>query len=213
MHKNVSNKLQRCVRQTILFVFDTLSLQRNFWCVIPLLPLMVLLSPLWISWVQGYFFDMNLITFISPSFWKAFMFSFSFCPHFIHYVSQTHTALFAFCCCCHWLLTARQRIAFCQVLLHQTSTVCSVSTHTHAHVYRDNTNAYSDYSCFFVPFFLCICHCFLFVFLFLHFMFCWQLNGTGRFHGLASLDDITAIISTPPLGGFQVATPASPIWC
>uniref|UniRef100_A0A671UBA3 Protein strawberry notch homolog 2 n=1 Tax=Sparus aurata TaxID=8175 RepID=A0A671UBA3_SPAAU len=29
------------------------------------------------------------------------------------------------------------------------------------------------------------------------------LNGTGRFHGLASLDDITAIISTPPLGGFQ----------
>ncbi|TMS19909.1 Protein strawberry notch-like protein 2 [Larimichthys crocea] len=32
----------------------------------------------------------------------------------------------------------------------------------------------------------------------------WDLNGTGRFHGLASLDDITAIISTPPLGGFQV---------
>ncbi|KAG8003558.1 Protein strawberry notch-like protein 2 [Nibea albiflora] len=31
-----------------------------------------------------------------------------------------------------------------------------------------------------------------------------ELNGTGRFHGLASLDDITAIISTPPLGGFQV---------
>ncbi|XP_041790539.1 protein strawberry notch homolog 2 isoform X1 [Chelmon rostratus] len=30
-----------------------------------------------------------------------------------------------------------------------------------------------------------------------------ELNGTGRFHGLASLDDITAIISTPPLGGFQ----------
>uniref|UniRef100_UPI0037E99510 si:ch73-63e15.2 isoform X2 n=1 Tax=Semicossyphus pulcher TaxID=241346 RepID=UPI0037E99510 len=29
-------------------------------------------------------------------------------------------------------------------------------------------------------------------------------NGIGRFHGLASLDDITAIISTPPLGGFQV---------
>lgn len=28
-------------------------------------------------------------------------------------------------------------------------------------------------------------------------------NGTSRFHGLASLDDITAIISTPPLGGFQ----------
>ncbi|XP_068599294.1 si:ch73-63e15.2 [Brachionichthys hirsutus] len=30
-----------------------------------------------------------------------------------------------------------------------------------------------------------------------------ELNGTGRFHGLASLDDIAAIISTPPLGGFQ----------
>ncbi|GAA6222328.1 protein strawberry notch homolog 2 isoform X2 [Lates japonicus] len=28
-------------------------------------------------------------------------------------------------------------------------------------------------------------------------------NGTTRFQGLASLDDITAIISTPPLGGFQ----------
>ncbi|XP_029002127.1 protein strawberry notch homolog 2 isoform X2 [Betta splendens] len=28
-------------------------------------------------------------------------------------------------------------------------------------------------------------------------------NGTNRFHGLASLDDITAIISTPPLAGFQ----------
>uniref|UniRef100_A0A4W6DA32 Protein strawberry notch homolog 2 n=1 Tax=Lates calcarifer TaxID=8187 RepID=A0A4W6DA32_LATCA len=28
-------------------------------------------------------------------------------------------------------------------------------------------------------------------------------NGTSRFQGLASLDDITAIISTPPLGGFQ----------
>eukprot|EP00066_Takifugu_rubripes_P023731 XP_011612997.1 PREDICTED: protein strawberry notch homolog 2 isoform X2 [Takifugu rubripes] len=31
-----------------------------------------------------------------------------------------------------------------------------------------------------------------------------ELNGTGRFHGLASLDDITALISTPPLAGFQV---------
>uniref|UniRef100_A0A8D3DF73 Protein strawberry notch homolog 2 n=1 Tax=Scophthalmus maximus TaxID=52904 RepID=A0A8D3DF73_SCOMX len=30
-----------------------------------------------------------------------------------------------------------------------------------------------------------------------------EQNGTSRFHGLASLDDITAIISTPPLGGFQ----------
>lgn len=54
---------------------------------------------------------------------------------------------------------------------------------------------------------------FICVFYFFIFIFCWQLNGTGRFHGLASLDDITAIISTPPLGGFQVATPTSPIWC
>ncbi|XP_061894407.1 protein strawberry notch homolog 2-like [Entelurus aequoreus] len=31
-----------------------------------------------------------------------------------------------------------------------------------------------------------------------------ELKGSSRFQGLASLDDITAIISTPPLGGFQV---------
>nr|XP_020508224.2 LOW QUALITY PROTEIN: protein strawberry notch homolog 2-like [Labrus bergylta] len=37
-----------------------------------------------------------------------------------------------------------------------------------------------------------------------------ELNGTGRFHGLASLDDITAIISTPPLGGFQVQNTQPP---
>ncbi|XP_070765185.1 si:ch73-63e15.2 [Enoplosus armatus] len=37
-----------------------------------------------------------------------------------------------------------------------------------------------------------------------------ELNGTGRFHGLASLDDITAIISTPPLGGFQAQRPQPP---
>uniref|UniRef100_A0A3P8SIS9 Protein strawberry notch homolog 2 n=1 Tax=Amphiprion percula TaxID=161767 RepID=A0A3P8SIS9_AMPPE len=36
-------------------------------------------------------------------------------------------------------------------------------------------------------------------------------NGTSRFQGLASLDDITAIISTPPLGGFQAQrTQAAP---
>uniref|UniRef100_A0A669CVJ4 Protein strawberry notch homolog 2 n=1 Tax=Oreochromis niloticus TaxID=8128 RepID=A0A669CVJ4_ORENI len=34
-------------------------------------------------------------------------------------------------------------------------------------------------------------------------------NGTSRFQGLASLEDISAIISTPPLGGFQVATSTS----
>lgn len=133
-------------------------------------------------------------------------FSFSFCPHFIHYVSQTHTALSACCCCCfcRWHFTARQQIAFCWVLLHHTST----SKRTHA----TTTCTYSRTSDI-IPllFFLsCVWHCFLFVILFLHFMFCWQLNGTGRFHGLASLDDITAIISTPPLGGFQVATPTSP---
>ncbi|KAF1385898.1 hypothetical protein PFLUV_G00112560 [Perca fluviatilis] len=37
-----------------------------------------------------------------------------------------------------------------------------------------------------------------------------ELNGTSRFHGLASLDDITAIISTPPLGGFQPQRTQSP---
>ncbi|XP_028258831.1 strawberry notch homolog 2b isoform X1 [Parambassis ranga] len=30
-----------------------------------------------------------------------------------------------------------------------------------------------------------------------------EQNGNSKFQGLASLDDITAIISTPPLGGFQ----------
>ncbi|CAN9500579.1 unnamed protein product [Ophioblennius macclurei] len=35
-------------------------------------------------------------------------------------------------------------------------------------------------------------------------------NGTSRFQGLASLDDITAIISTPPLGGFQAQRTQSP---
>lgn len=70
------------------------------------------------SRVQGYLFDINQGTFISPAFWKPFMFSFSFCPHFIHYVSQTHTALSAFCCCCRWLFTTKQQIAFCWVLLH-----------------------------------------------------------------------------------------------
>ncbi|KAM3876479.1 strawberry notch homolog 2b [Diretmus argenteus] len=30
-----------------------------------------------------------------------------------------------------------------------------------------------------------------------------ELNGGNRFQGLSSLEDITAIISTPPLGGFQ----------
>ncbi|KAF7203220.1 si:ch73-63e15.2 isoform X2 [Nothobranchius furzeri] len=35
-------------------------------------------------------------------------------------------------------------------------------------------------------------------------------NGTGRFQGLASLDDITAIISTPPLGGFQAQVTQPP---
>ncbi|XP_060933666.1 si:ch73-63e15.2 isoform X2 [Limanda limanda] len=35
-------------------------------------------------------------------------------------------------------------------------------------------------------------------------------NGSSRFHGLASLDDITAIISTPPLGGFQAKRTQTP---
>ncbi|XP_061833822.1 si:ch73-63e15.2 isoform X1 [Nerophis lumbriciformis] len=37
-----------------------------------------------------------------------------------------------------------------------------------------------------------------------------ELKGSSRFQGLASLDDITAIISTPPLGGFQAQTTQSP---
>lgn len=194
---------------------DALCLQRNLlncsqWSVksnsssVPLLAL--LSSPLWVNLVQGYLFDMNQSTFISPAFWKPFMFFLFILPSFHPLVSQIHTALSACCCCCfcRWHFTARQQIAFCWVLLHHTST----SKRTHA----TTTCTYSRTSDI-IPllFFLsCVWHCFLFVILFLHFMFCWQLNGTGRFHGLASLDDITAIISTPPLGGFQVATPTSP---
>ncbi|XP_071399419.1 si:ch73-63e15.2 [Centroberyx affinis] len=37
-----------------------------------------------------------------------------------------------------------------------------------------------------------------------------ELNGGSRFQGLASLEDITAIISTPPLGGFQAQRTQSP---
>lgn len=154
---------------------------------------------------------MNQSTFISFALWKPFMFSFSFCPHFIHYISQTHTALSAFCCCCcHWLFTARQQIAFCWVLLQQTSTSIA---HTLAWtwIYRQTCTC-SDESWFFSSSFASG-SVFICVFYFFIFIFCWQLNGTGRFHGLASLDDITAIISTPPLGGFQVASPTSPIWC
>lgn len=97
--------------------------------------LVLLLSPLWIRWIRGYLFDMNQSTFISAAFWKPFMFSFSFCPHFIHYVSQTHAALSAFCCCCcPWLFTARQQIAFCWVQLHQTSIKCPHALmHMHTH--------------------------------------------------------------------------------
>lgn len=165
--------------------------------------------PLWIRWVWGYLFDMNQSTFISPAFWKPFMFPFSFCPHFIHYVSQTHTALSAFCCCCRWLFTTRQQIAFCWVLLRQTS-----KENPHALTAHAYTNTHAQW----LLMFFCSVFSYAFGTLFIwvcisSFYVCWQQNGTSRFQGLASLDDITAIISTPPLGGFQVATPASPISC
>lgn len=95
-----------------LFFCDKLPI---FTSVVPLCLLMLLLSPLWVSWVQGYIFDMNLNTCIYPSFWKLFMFSFSFCPHFIHYVPQTHAALSAFWCW-QWLFSLPDnKIAFCYV--------------------------------------------------------------------------------------------------
>ena len=100
----------------------------------------------------------------------------------------------------------------CILLSAAPSDIHKVPARSHAHAYTYKHK--SDYLCF-VFFFYLLMHlplC-LFEFVFLYFMFCWQLNGTSRFHGLASLDDITAIISTPPLGGFQVATPTSPIWC
>lgn len=37
-----------------------------------------------------------------------------------------------------------------------------------------------------------------------------ELKGTSRFHGLSSLEDITAIISTPSLGGFQAPKTQTP---
>ena len=164
---------------------------------------------LWIRRVRGYLFDINQSTFISPNLWKPFMFSFSLCPHFIHYVSQTHTALSAFCCCCCLLFIAREQIAFCWVLLHQTSL-----KFPHAlMLIQRNTCTYTMIThVFLFLFFVHLAWC-LFEFVFLRFMFFWQQNGSSRFHGLASLDDITAIISTPPLGGFQVATSTSLISC
>ncbi len=88
---------------------------------------------------------------------KPFIFPFSFCPHFIHYVSQIHAALSASCCCCRWLFTARRQITFPWVLLHQTSTS---STHTlpWTCIYRQNTHTHIFH--FFVAPFLCIWHCF-----------------------------------------------------
>lgn len=144
------------MRRIILFVFDKLSLETNFSCVVPLCPLIELLSPLSISLVQGYLFDMNLRTFISTSLWKPFMFSFSFCPHFIHHVSQTHTALSAFCCCCCcWLFTARQQIAFCEALLHSTS-MPSVHTHSFTYIYcKDNSSSFLMHLSLF--FYFCFC--------------------------------------------------------
>lgn len=175
--------------------------------VLFLYPCLVAVEPSLTQRLQGYLFDMNQSSFIPPAFWKPFIFSFSFCPNFIHYVSQTHTALSAFCCWCRWLFTAWQQIAFSWVLLHQTS---MKRPHTLMHIHIYTHSVFKDYSCFCVTLFLCIVHCFhLCFFISFH---CWQQNGTSRFHGLASLDDIHAIISTPPLGGFQVATPTPLIW-
>lgn len=132
--------------------------------------------------------EVIFITFISPALWKPFMLSFLFSLFSFHPLCFPDTHGFV-----RLVFTGfsqpDDKLHFCWV--------CWLSF-------------YLDYSCFFVSIFLLHMALCSFEFVFLHFMFCWQLKGTSRFHGLASLDDITAIISTPPLGGFQVATPTCP---
>lgn len=63
------------------------------------------------------------------------------------------------------VVTARQQIAFCWVLLHQTSMKCPHAL-IHIHVYT--THTYSDVSCFVCYSFLVHCHCFhLFLYFFI----------------------------------------------
>lgn len=104
---------------------------------------------------------MNQSTLNCPAFWKPFMFSFSFCPHFIHYVSQKNRALSAFCCCCCccWLFTAGQQIALWWIECCSIRHPCPLM-----HMHTQTTHAYSDYSCFLFLFshafgtvFICVC--------------------------------------------------------
>lgn len=117
--------------------------------------------------------------------------------------TQSFICLLLFCC--HWYLK-QTTFAFCWMLFHQSS-MKHPHTNWHAHTAKNTEPLMMLF------FFVFYAFGTLFAFEFIHFIFCWQQNGTSRFHGLASLDDITAIISTPPLGGFQVATPISLIWC
>lgn len=109
------------------------------------------------------------------------------------------------------LLAFQYQTSYFILLSAAPSDIHEVPTRSHLHAYT-NKKKQNDYSCFFSFSFLVHLALCLFEFVFLYFMFCWQHNGTSRFHGLVSLDDISAIISTPSLG-FQVASPTSPIWC
>lgn len=137
-------------------------------------------------------------------FQECFFFPFLRSGHFIlssfHSLAFPEIVLTAFC---SWYFLLND-IFYWQTLW---LTLC-LNRHIYsAHTYYSHVNSHASViveaykTC--TLFFFCV----LFVF---NFMFCRQLNCTGRFHGLASLDDITAIISTPPLAGFQVA---SPNWC
>lgn len=154
-------------------------------------------------------------------FWGFFHFYFnssSFCSHFTHFISfisfPRHTVLTCFCCW-YCVLNGLFTASTANTSIYFMTSLVSKQTHLFSpHILfsckfpcKHNTETYKTNRLSFYVVVIFFYVCVLFVF---NFMFCRQLNGTGRFHGLASLDDITAIISTPPLAGLQVA---SPNWC
>lgn len=124
---------------------------------------------------------MNQSAFISPAFWKPFIISFLFCPHFIHSVIQTHKALSAYCGCCCWLFTTRQQLQFfeCCSIRHP----WSAHTFSYTCIYRQHTHIMITHIfclSFLIHFALC-----LFEFVFFHFMLTaeWhqQVSWLGQF--------------------------------
>lgn len=128
----------------------------------------------------------HLFSLLSES---LFIFSFSFCPHFIHYISQTLVPLSAFCCCCcHcWLFPASQTncILFSAALwgIHE------VASHSRAHAYRHNCTEglHSSFFVFIFHFFF-LAKCFIWVCISLFYVLLtaeWhqQVSRLGQFGG------------------------------